>query len=776
MKKEKIIQGTRRFLSFLLWMLLFGMAVRLFEAALLGYYQEEFWKQLFLCGYGCCIDLLVFSRWSLLIYPLFLLIHHFSAKAARWTLRILGTILLLTSNAMIMYYVTANIPLDKVFFSYSVEQLMYIAQSTGSFVWWGYVCLLLIPVFFLVVSRKEIIMKTLWLLLWLGLAMVGLWVNKVPVWMFGNREEMNTVSNKQEVFWKSVLWTKDQFERLDPNRLDLGRIGRFQAMFPENEFVDPRYPLAHNDLSLDVLSGYFDLDSVQKPDFVFIIVEGLGREFSGYNSRFPSATPFLDSLAETGLSWVNCMSSSQRTFAVLPTLFGSLPFGKNGFMQSPMIPRFHSLVEILKDNQYEASFFYGGWLCFDDMCYFTRNLGIDHYLPDYSTYPAEMQNTWGLYDHELFAEGLKRVAEQDSLPRLDIYLTLSTHDPFVYPDKEQYTEFYTNALIEHHQQHNIQQFQYEQYASYLYFDDCLRNFIADYQLLPNYKNTIFVITGDHDFNNLTIDLERYHVPLVIWSPMLKEAHCFPAMVTHRDITPSIVALMRQVYAIRAPQVVGWLNTGLDTVSYFRTKSFSPAMKVSRDKDMIINEFFIENGMVCMFEYNDDKLTVKPVNGEEILLFAEEYWAMDDYVMNHDALLPTEENQQKVLWEFDRNDERLDFNQVYPYTFLDVTMADSLEAVRVTFDFDILIPKQEEQKAITVSLAVTHHDKQKEMLSNLVINGATYEYDDCWQHFSMQQILKKGLHYQSEERVYGYFYNPGEHPFAIKNVKLRLTAL
>ena len=102
MEKEKYHLGIREFLRFLFWMLVFGFAVRLFEAALLGYYQEEFWKQLGYCLKGFCYDVLFFSKFALLLLPLYLLIYRASAKAARWTFCILGALMLLVSNAMIM--------------------------------------------------------------------------------------------------------------------------------------------------------------------------------------------------------------------------------------------------------------------------------------------------------------------------------------------------------------------------------------------------------------------------------------------------------------------------------------------------------------------------------------------------------------------------------------------------------------------------------------------------------------------------------------------------
>jgi len=53
---------------------------------------------------------------------------------------------------------------------------------------------------------------------------------------------------------------------------------------------------------------------------------GEGAEYGGF-------TPYLDSLTTKSLYWENFLSNTGRTFGVLPSLLGSLPFGKSGFME-----------------------------------------------------------------------------------------------------------------------------------------------------------------------------------------------------------------------------------------------------------------------------------------------------------------------------------------------------------------------------------------------------------------------------------------------------------
>lgn len=798
MNKEKTTNGIKGFLSFLFWMLVFGFAIRLFEAVVLGYYHQEVGKHFYLCLLGYGYDILFFSKLALVLCPLYLLIHHWSPKAAKWTFRIIGALMLLISGAMIMYFISAYIPLDKLFFDYSIKELIYVSQSTGAFVWWSYVCLLLIPLLFLIVSRREIKVRRWGLWIWLLLAVAGLFFWKMP--------SSGVVCNKQEFFWRSLFDKEALFNRFNPKDLEAqrGRILEFQSMFPEDKFVDYRYPFAHVDQSPDVLSSYFNLNPDKKPNLVFVITEGLSREFSGYNCKYPSATPFLDSLADQSLNWLNCMSSSQRTIAVLPTVFGSLPFGKRGFMQSSNCPRFYSLVSLLKESGYDPSFFYGGWTCFDDMCYFLNDMGVEGYLPDYHDYPAAMQNTWGLYDEYLFSESLKQKRNHSPLtthhsPTLDIYLTLTTHDPFDYPDKEQYTQTYIDKLKQHHQLEEIQPSQYEMYASYLYYDDCLRKFFSEYRDMPEYENTIFVITGDHCFNAQSQELDKYHVPLVIWSPMLKEPHRFPAMVAHRDITPSFLAMMEEKYDVKVPDIVSWINTGLDVSPTFRANTFTPQLKNSRKMDnMVYKDYFYDEGKVYKFGYENERLTITPVEEEKVVKLMSDYKAMDDYVMNNDALIKLDEDKQHLMTQVDSTQsvnyvqqrtrviptDTLECHNVFtlseasPFNMFEEQVSDQYQSVIVYANFDIYIPWIENGgDKIVLVLGLENTDSNRRVIKTVTINYDWYEYYNHWQHYVMTQSINKNqVHYKKGDKLICYLVNSGQKVFYIADFDLKIVGL
>ena len=796
MKKERLSAGLQGFLSFLLWMLVFGFAIRMFETALLAHYHFEFLKQLKLCLFGFGYDILFFAKISLVLCPLYLLINRFSEKTANWTFRIVGTIMLLISNAMIMYFVAAFVPLDKIFFDYSIHDLVYVASASEPFVWWGYAFLLLIPAAFLLLSRHEFRMGKISLFVWLSVAVAGLCVWKVPEKLYGNNDEKNTIENKQAFFFGSLFSKENKFDRIDINTEDFEqngeRIKAFQSQFPEIEFINEKYPFAHIDKSPDVLSPYFNLDPDVKPNFVFVITEGLSREFCGPDCIYPSPMPFLDSLALVGLSWNNCLSSSQRTFAALPTIFGNLPFGEHGFLQSSNCPRFNSLIKILNQNGYASSFLYGGWLCFDEMCYFLNDNEVNNFLPDYQTYPEEMSNSWGLYDEYLFSESFKHLDFDSGKPRLDIYLTLTTHDPFEYPNEESYIERYRKMLKNANHTDKVPEHMYKCYASYGYFDDCLRNFMETYKSKPGYENTIFVITGDHCFYSPISEFNKYYVPLVIWSPMLKESKEFPAMVTHRDITPSILAMMKSAYDMESPQTVAWINTGLDTVSYFRSKTFSPQLKASRLMgNMIYGDYFYDDGTVYKINCQDNVLSLVPEENEQVKHLLNEYKAMDDYVMNNDALLPRDGNRKMLfsvnsaqslnftrarinVMPTDTLDKENVFtlSKTYPFDLTNVVLENDLKSVEVQCEFDVFIPKYENDFNISIDYAI-NRETGKENIKSIPVNYY-YQYYDQWHHFSMTQIFEKSVYdYQEGDKIFGYFVNGANKKFYIANFRMNV---
>ncbi len=219
--------------------------------------------------------------------------------------------------------------------------------------------------------------------------------------------------------------------------------------YPDEE----AYPFFHDDSTRDVLTPFFNKEQ-KPPNIVILLVEGLGRAFTNEGAYLGNFTPFIDSLAGQSLYWKNFLSEGGRTFAVLPSVLGSLPFGKNGFLEmGSQMPPDLSLVNILKKNGYHSSFYYGGDARFDNMDLFLQKNGIDElndgrtFPPGYTKLPANNGFSWGYNDKELFRRYLDIPGgRRGTASTLSVILTVSTHSPFKINDPGKYTQWFEKRM------------------------------------------------------------------------------------------------------------------------------------------------------------------------------------------------------------------------------------------------------------------------------------------------------------------------------------------
>jgi lipoteichoic acid synthase len=376
------------------------------------------------------------------------------------------------------------------------------------------------------------------------------------------------------------------------------------------------FPLMHKVSYGDVLGPHFALGA-QKPNFVFIIVEGLGRDFTGVNAQYGGFMPFLDSLAGRSLSFDNFVSTSGRTFGVLPSILGSLPFGETGFMEiGQKMPPHITLITLLKAEGYKSNFFTGTTGHFDNVDRFMERQGTDRFVDQfafggsYAKQPAEAGGeSWGYPDDALFKRSLEVLGAPTAAPRLDVYLTITTHEPFIPPGVEEYRKRFVQRLAalpvsdgtkaEMKKSSGV-------FETLLYSDDAIRNFLLAYSKRADYARTVFFITGDHRMIPLSPDnrIARYHVPMVIFSPMLKAPERIASVSSHLDIPISVLALMQKQYGMKVPDSAAWLGSGLDTVQAFRNTHSVALMRTKAQLDEYLDGTkFLSGGELFTIDAN-----------------------------------------------------------------------------------------------------------------------------------------------------------------------------
>ena len=404
----------------------------------------------------------------------------------------------------------------------------------------------------------------------------------------------------------------------------------------------------------DVLAPFFNVQA-EKPNIVIIMAEGLGNDFMGNNS-YAGFTPFLDSLTSKSLYWENFVSNTGRTFGVASSLLASLPYGEKGFLELGSLPSHISLLSVLKANDYTTSYYCGDDSSFDRKINFLEYNEVDHVTDVKKFGPGYVETkenvggfSWGYPDAEIFKKTLSEL-DSKKMPRLDVIMTLSNHEPFDFPSKEVYLKKVDNILnasrILGNKKEVVETYK-DIFAALLYTDTSIKNFMEAYSKRSEYKNTIFIITGDHRLIPIPQkdELCRFHVPLIIYSPMLKKAEKFKSVSSHWDVTPSLLAFLMNNYKFNKLAKTAWMSDGLDTAKEFRNIHKIPLMRYKGSiNDYMYKDYLYSSGELYKinenFETNkvyEEKMT--KIMADSLLSFKK----LNAYLTKKNKILPASLN-------------------------------------------------------------------------------------------------------------------------------------
>ena len=248
---------------------------------------------------------------------------------------------------------------------------------------------------------------------------------------------------------------------------------------------------------------------------IIIILESFAREYFGFynphldNGKYAGYTPFLDSLMnESKVFWYS-LANGRKSIDVLPSVLTSIPSVKTPFVLSYYSGnKLNSLPNLLKKKGYNSSFFHGapnGSMGFQS---FVNLVGVDHYygLTEFGT-RNEWDGMWGAWDEDFlryYADMLDTISE----PFISTFFSVSSHHPFKVPEK--YEEKFPKGTKPIHQ-------------CIHYTDMALEKFFNKIQDSPWYDSTLFVITADHSFYQVSHPEYKtirgsYSVPLFFYHP------------------------------------------------------------------------------------------------------------------------------------------------------------------------------------------------------------------------------------------------------------------
>lgn len=572
----------------------------------------------------------------ILFLPFYYLLAKKKTKRGLLFIKIIFVILILIEFSLTKYSLTTLLNLGADLLGYSFDDIYLTVTSSESTSFLYFVAFLIFPALFLV---SCFFLKKAQFFKYSGRIFITITL-AVLIFKFALSDfSKPNYQNKTYFFVADVI--KFQKEKIDVKSIKLEGNKEYPFLKPSEN-------------TADVLSPFFNL-SAEKPNIVIIQVEGLGSEFVG-DKYYSGFTPYLNSLIPKSLFWDTFLSNAGRTFGALPSLMASLPFGDKGFLELEETPTHISLFSVLKKNGYTTSFFAGDQSSFDKKINFLEHNGVDNIIDENkydASYPKSVNGSngfsWGYSDYEIFK---KTLSELDAIkrPRLDLIATQSIHEPFSFPVKEKYMskiDSILNSGTKLKATHKEIRSSKEIFASILYADASIKMFIENYKKRPEFKNTIFVITGDHRLIPIAQkdELCRFNVPFFIYSPMLKKGVKMKSINSHYDFTPSILAFLSKSYDVQLPKETAWIGEGIDTSKTFRNIHKIPLMRYKgKINDFVYKDYMYSGG--TLFKIKEDFNTYA-INDKTILKEVKnalnEFKSLNAYVTQNDKIYPQNED-------------------------------------------------------------------------------------------------------------------------------------
>ena len=641
MKFKRINKKNRKYILLCLSLLLTFWLISVFEFSSILFSGKEAPSFFSFIGYKFLNHFFTILFIFILFFPLFFWLSRKKEKRGVFFIKVFFVILVLIEFSLTKYSLTTLLNLGADLLGYSLDDIYLTVTSSESTSVLYFIPFLIFPILFLASSfflRKAEFFK------FSGRIFITITIIVLILKFTLDDFSEDKFQNKTYFLVTDII--KNQIEKLEVKSIQLNGDNEYPFLKPSGA-------------SQDVLGTFFNVGK-EKPNVVIILVEGLGSEFVG-DREFSGFTPYLNSLIPQSLFWDNFLSNTGRTFGALPSLMASLPFGEKGFLEIEETPTHISLFSIFKNNGYTTSFFSGDQSSFDKKINFLEYNAVENIIDENKyddSYPKSVNGsngfTWGYSDYEIFKKTLSEL-EDIKGPRFDLITTQTIHEPFTFPVKEKYLVKVdsilasgvklntTNRKIQNHK---------DIFASILYADRSIKMFIESYKKRPDYKNTIFIISGDHRLIPVSQKdkLCRFNVPFFIYSPMLNKTANMKSISSHFNFAPTILSFMSKNYNFLLPKETAWVGSVIDTSKAFRNIHKIPLMRYKGTiNDFVYKNFMYSDGSLYQIkeDFNTNKISdSKFLN--EIENELNDFKSLNAYVTKNDKIFP--KNSEAVLAE------------------------------------------------------------------------------------------------------------------------------
>lgn len=496
----------------------------------------------------------------------------FAALRKPWTERVLSrfrrlyfsivcTLLLAISGIDMGFYANFNSHINLTFFDFFNEGPMSLIQT----IWEEYHCvyeaiaflLILLPVLLLIrrielgkssarnalhsasrqqPSRLKVIKLSATILLYIAFLVIGL---RGSVWRFPLQIEDTFVSNQKplnDLVPNAIYMLKKAYKEKN----NAFKIAKTDDLLHEYKFkslqealdvyTDGKVKMAKNDTLTALQHALFEEvgDSLKQPQPNIVIIYSESWSNYLFNLQQKDAEMYfgLERHFKDDLLFRNFQSVQNGTVASLENLYVSTPFPR--FFASAY--RFKTLPTSIalpfKASNYTTTFMSGMDAAWENCAEALVHQQFDAIYDKFSLlkdYPHATYNSIGVYDEYLFQALLDRLQKPSKKRQMIAVMTTTNHPPFEFPKDLKLPplpeSFYGKKCFAEHNRKVLDKY----LTGFRYYNKVLNEFLDHFKASAAAKNTILIITGDHNVRSIldydAVDKRYEHsVPLYIYLP------------------------------------------------------------------------------------------------------------------------------------------------------------------------------------------------------------------------------------------------------------------
>jgi phosphoglycerol transferase MdoB-like AlkP superfamily enzyme len=292
----------------------------------------------------------------------------------------------------------------------------------------------------------------------------------------------------------------------------------------------------------------------RRPNVVIILLESFAAYKTGAFGNPLDPSPQFDALAAGGTLFTRFYSPSHGTARSVFTTVTGIPDVAAGDTSSrnPLAVNQRTIINALPG--YQKYYFLGGSASWGNI----RGLLL-HNLPglhlfEEGDYDAPRVDVWGVSDLDLFRTADRVLRRAGDTPFFAIIQTSGNHRPYTIPtDNDGFVR--RDPGDEAARSNGFASV--DAYNSFRFLDHCLGAYFRLAHTSPYFRNTVFLLYGDHGLPRrpaawskaeVELAITRFHVPFLVYAPdLLPGGRRIDIVASEVDVLPTIAGLFGVPY-------------------------------------------------------------------------------------------------------------------------------------------------------------------------------------------------------------------------------------